>query len=350
VDPALADAIHADTLPAGAIPAVPSHPPARPPIPALLAEHLAGCALHRATGVLRVTGEPGGAVHLTDGQVTAISTPGAPDPEVILLRSGRIGETGWSQVFASAAAHGRMPDELVKRGLIGAGELESLLRMALADAMFALAAGHVEECVLEQDAEPHLLPLQPAAPTAWLLAEARRRVEVLAGLRGKIAPDRDRVTSVQGAWTPVAGPGDGQAEILALANGRRTARDIAFVLGRGVFAVTLQLARMCDAGVLMVGSTRSTASRRGAGAASAPAVTGAEADGQDSAGASRALPPLPRRRRSTGQPAARPPERGSVLRMLRPGSGAHRQPDRQAGSRRAEGGGRTTDGEGREGP
>jgi hypothetical protein len=209
VDPALADAIHADTLPAGAIPAVPSHPPARPPIPALLAEHLAGCALHRATGVLRVTGEPGGAVHLTDGQVTAISTPGAPDPEVILLRSGRIGETGWSQVFASAAAHGRMPDELVKRGLIGAGELESLLRMALADAMFALAAGHVEECVLEQDAEPHLLPLQPAA---------------------------------------------------------------------------------------------------------------------------------------------RPPERGSVLRMLRPGSGAHRQPDRQAGSRRAEGGGRTTDGEGREGP
>jgi hypothetical protein len=149
-----------------------------------------------------------------------------------------------------------MPDELVKRGLIGAGQLESLLRMALADAMFALAAGHVEACVLEQDAEPHLLPLQPAAPSAWLLAEARR-VEVLAGLRGRIAPDRDRVTSVPGAWTPVVGPGDGQAEILALANGRRTARDIAFVLGRGVFAVTLQLARMCDAGVLMVGSTRS---------------------------------------------------------------------------------------------
>jgi hypothetical protein len=253
----------------------------------MLAEQLAGCALHRATGVLRVAGEPGGSVHLADGQVTAISTPGAPDPEVILLRSGRIGEAGWSQVFASAAAHGRMPDELVKRGLIGAGELESLLRMALADAMFALAAGHVEECVLEQDAEPHLLPLQPAAPSAWLLAEARRRVEVLAGLRGRIVPDRDRVTSVRGAWIPVVGPGDGQAEILALANGRRTARDIAFVLGRGVFAVTLQLARMCDAGVLMVGSTRSAPSRRqGPGAATATAQAGA-GDGQDGDTASR---------------------------------------------------------------
>jgi hypothetical protein len=218
--------------------------------------------------------------------------------------------------------------------------------------MFALAAGHVEECVLDQDAEPHLLPLQPAAPAPWLLAEARRRVEVLANLRGRIAPDRDRVTSVQGAWTPVVGPGDGQAEILALANGRRTARDIAFVLGRGVFAVTLQLARMCDAGVLMVGSTRSAPSRRGPEAAAAPAGTGAGADGQDGDGAGdrRALPPLPKRRRSTGQPAGRPPERGSMLRMLLPGSGAHRQPDRQAGSRRAEGSGRTTEGEGREGP
>jgi hypothetical protein len=49
----------------------------------------------------------------------------------------------------------------------------------------------------------------------------------------------------------------------------------------------------------------------------------------------------------TGMVAGRPPEHGSVLLMLRPGSGAHRQPDRQAGSRRAEGGGRTTEGEGR---
>jgi hypothetical protein len=120
------------------------------------------------------------------------------------------------------------------------------------------------------------------------------------------------------------------------------------MLGRGVFAVTLQLARMCDAGVLMVGSTRSAPSRR-QGPAAATAQAGADG-GQDGDTASRGLPPLPKRRRSTGQPAARPPERGSVLRMLRPGSGAHRQPDKQAGTRRAEGGGRMTDGEGREGP
>jgi len=117
-----------------------------------------------------------------------------------------------------------------------------------------------------------------------------------------------------------------------------------------VFAVTLQLARMCDAGVLMVGSTRSAPSRRDPGAATAPVAAGAETDGQDGDGTSRVLPPLPKRRRSTGQPAARPPERGSVLRMLRPGSGAHRQPDKQAGPRRADGGGRTIEGEGREGP
>lgn len=35
--------------------------------------------------------------------------------------------------------------------------------------------------------------------------------------------------------------GDGQDEILALADGRRTTRDIAFALGRGVYATTLPL-------------------------------------------------------------------------------------------------------------
>lgn len=35
--------------------------------------------------------------------------------------------------------------------------------------------------------------------------------------------------------------GDGQDEILALADGRRMTRDIAFALGRGVYATTLPL-------------------------------------------------------------------------------------------------------------
>jgi hypothetical protein len=268
-----------------------------------------------------VTGEPGGVIHLADGRITAISTPGAPDPEAILLRSDRVPEGGWSSAFAAAASDGRMAVELVKRDLIGAGELEALLRTGLADGLFALVAGSVEECRLEEAATPALLPLDPGAEAEWLLAEAERRIGVLAGLRMPVSPDRDRLTAVQGAWTPRVGPGDGQAEILALANGRRTARDMAFVLGRGVFAVTLQLSRMCDAGLLVIGSTRSPARAAGLRAVGAETVPPGPADASSSGGA----PPLPRRRRGgSGQAGPRPAEKPSVLRMLR--TGVRREP------------------------
>ncbi|MGH3409465.1 MAG: DUF4388 domain-containing protein, partial [Streptosporangiaceae bacterium] len=150
--------------------------------PGQLEQTLVSFARLRASGLLRVTGEPGGSMYLEDGRITAISTPGAPDPEVILLRSGRIPEAGWSAVYAASASDGRMAAELVKRDLVGAGELEAVLRTALADALFALLAGRVEECRLEEAATPALLPLEPAAGAEWLLAEAARRLAVLAGL------------------------------------------------------------------------------------------------------------------------------------------------------------------------
>ncbi|MFG2375336.1 dihydrofolate reductase family protein [Streptomyces sp. NPDC048504] len=38
-----------------------------------------------------VTGTPGGSIHVRDGLVVAMETPGAPGIEALLLRSGRIG-------------------------------------------------------------------------------------------------------------------------------------------------------------------------------------------------------------------------------------------------------------------
>ena len=139
----------------------------------LLREALLDCAARGAFGLLRVTGEPGGTVYLDGGNVTAIDTPGAPGPEVILLRSGRIAEPAWTAAFAAGAAAGRMSAELVQRGLVGAGELEALLRVALADAMFALAAGRVDGCdIAERAAGPdYLLPLTPPVASSWLISE-----------------------------------------------------------------------------------------------------------------------------------------------------------------------------------
>ena len=96
--------------------------------------------------------------------------------------------------------------------------------------MFALASGTVEEYRAEPGPVDFVLPLRPGAEPDSLLAETSRRIRVLAALPARNG--RDRIVAATGAVQPGVRLGDGQDEILALADGRRTARDIAFALGQ----------------------------------------------------------------------------------------------------------------------
>src|SRR5215469_10160713 len=291
-----------------------------------LSQVLTECAAGQVSGVIRISGEPGGTVHLADGAVTAIDTPGAPGPEVLLLRSGRVPEPGWAAAFTAAATRGEVGAELVRRELVGAGELEALLRMALADAMFVLAAGELASYEVDKTVADCALPLHPGIEPGWLLAETSRRLAVLASLPTPVEHDRDRWASTRGAGPAGLALGNGPETILALANGRRTARDMAFALGRGVYAVTLQLAQMQADGLLVPGSRRvvpakpsDSGGRQGGPEQTQDAATspGTTADEQ--------APPLPRRRRGgPGQPrrgrsADGQLDRAALLRLLRPG-------------------------------
>ena len=290
-----------------------------------LGQVLSRCAARGHCGVVSVAGEPGGTIHLSGGGVTAIDTPGAPGPEVILLRSGRVPEPAWAAAFSAAAA-GPMGAELVRRGLVGAGDLAALLRAALADAMFALASGGLADCVPAGAPADCLLPLAPPADPGWLVAATSRRLAAAAALPALPAPAghaRDRWAAAPGAAV-AGGRGGGRDAILALANGRRTIRDLAFALGRGVFAVTLEVALMRAEGLLVPAARPDTPA--GAPAAAAPVAArprpprepaGEAADG---AGAG----PLPRRRPGQGlprrdRPAAGPADRAALLWPRRPG-------------------------------
>jgi hypothetical protein len=78
-----------------------------------------------------------------------------------------------------------------------------------------------------------------------------------------------------GAVQPGVRLGEGLDEILALADGRRTARDLAFARGQGVYATMLQLARMQQAGLLAaVPSPAAGADSREAGHPAAQDLTG----------------------------------------------------------------------------
>jgi hypothetical protein len=282
-----------------------------------LREALTECAASNLSGLLLVAGDPGGVIHLAEGGVAAIQTPGAPSAEVILLRSHRVSEATWDTAFAASAASGApMSAELLGRTAVGAGELEALLRIALADAMFMLASGLVEECRPQPGPVDCLLPLEPSAEADLLLDEAARRVRVLASRHGA-GREHDRILAVRDTRRAVAVPGRNVEEILALADGRRTARDIAFALGHGVYATMLQLAELREAGVITT-------------VAPAPAVAGDEL----AAIRASALPQLdapaglPRRRKGQWRgPETSVLRRGAAQRLLRQRSERNADPD-----------------------
>jgi hypothetical protein len=286
------------------------------PADGMLTDVLKERAAAKFSGPLRVDGQPGGIIYFHGGRISGCETSGAPGLEVILLRSHRVSVSDWEAAFTAAAvARRQMMVELVGRELLGAGEAEALLRTSLADAMFALVSGQIDGWA-EAPAAECLLPLTPAVGSGWLLGEATRRMQVLASFPLPAARAQDRVAAVPTAARGPAGPG--QDEILALVDGRRTVRDLAFALGRGLYETMLQLARMQAANVVLVSSSRQEPGQR------AKAVPDSKEDNRTVTG-------LPRRPKDSSNPprSGEPGRRNWVasIQTLLPRMDGNRTPD-----------------------
>ncbi|WP_285633444.1 hypothetical protein [Actinoallomurus iriomotensis] len=207
----------------------------------------------RFSGTLRLDGGQGGEVVMRDGAVLAASTPVAPGIESLLLRSGRISEADWSEVFTAAAPYGRLAEELVERGLLGTAAVEVLTQTAVFDAIFAIALGGVSSCTARPARPgdlPPLLPAEPGLDTGRIVRETHRRLEVVAGWRPFGLTIHTRPAPAETRRNPVLAPG--RAAILATADGRASARDIAFTLGRGLYSVLSDLAILLKDGLIAV--------------------------------------------------------------------------------------------------
>ncbi|MDX3072241.1 MarR family transcriptional regulator [Streptomyces sp. MI02-7b] len=220
----------------------------------LLGRALARCRDERASGVLRVQGSPGGAFHLLGGAVVAVESPGSPGVGTLLLRSGRIDEAEWGAAH-DAAATGAWPGvAFAGAGRLGNAEFQVIHLMAAQDAVFAVLAGRLENCVLDparpDDPVPALAPaVGRGVEPEELLVEAGRRIAALASLPRPVSPDRDRVIALAGSGDDETLPAT-RRDILECANGRRSPRDIAFHLGRGVWTVTVEVSRMLAEGLV----------------------------------------------------------------------------------------------------
>ncbi|MFJ9423722.1 MarR family transcriptional regulator [Streptomyces sp. NPDC101249] len=213
----------------------------------LLARSLDACGRDGATGGLRVSGAPGGVLHLRDGLVVAAESPGAPGPEALLLRSGRVDGEQWAALLREAGGARWPAAGLIAHGYAGAAELRVVCLMALQDAAFAITAGRVDGCERADGCEPPSARVEPGETPARLLRDADRKRAAVAALPHPVHPDRERPRPAAHPPRPLT---DLQRELLAHADGRRTARDLAFRTGRGVYTVTVEIARMLADGLL----------------------------------------------------------------------------------------------------
>ncbi|MFF3936388.1 MarR family transcriptional regulator [Streptomyces phaeofaciens] len=215
----------------------------------LLARDLAACGRDGFTGEVRVTGLPGGTFHFRGGLVVAVESPGAPGPEALLLRSGRIGGEEWAGLVRESGGARWPAAGLIAQGYAGAAQLRVVCAMALQDAVFAVVAGSVDGCERAPSDGPPPATIAVGEPPTRLLQEASRKLAALLALPCPVRPERER--PVPAALSYAAGRlGPLQREVLTHADGRRTARDLAFRTGRGVYTVTVEVARMLGDGLL----------------------------------------------------------------------------------------------------
>lgn len=229
----------------------PAGPSASPEPAGILNSALKRRAQDRFSGTLRIDGGQDGTVTMSDGLVIAAATPASPGPESLLLRSGRISDDEWTEAFAAAAPAGRMPAELVDRELLGSAGLQVLTQVAVMDAVFAMALSGIQTCTAMPAGEDDLAPLLPSDPgieVDRLLRETNRRLITAVEWRPLGLQIHSRPQRAHGLVDPPVNAS--RADVLAKVNGRRTVRDIAFVLGRGIFSVMNDLAVLAQDGHL----------------------------------------------------------------------------------------------------
>jgi hypothetical protein len=208
----------------------------------------ARAAAEGVTGRLRVSGSPGGALQFSNGLVAAAESSGAPGVQALLVRGGRVSDEDWARDGGA--------DHAASAAYIGPAHRRVLQLMANQDALFAMLAGSIGACALEHG--PNAPDADQGQDAVALLTDTLRKLDALALLPRAILPHRDRlIGSSAGASSGASArdpagprPSEIRRAILDCADGRRTARDIAFVSGRSLYAVTVEMSRMLAEGLL----------------------------------------------------------------------------------------------------
>ncbi|MBO8195673.1 transcriptional regulator [Streptomyces oryzae] len=202
-------------------------------------------AAERATGAFT---RAGGTLFLREGRVVHAESPAATGLDVLLTRGCALSRKCWETALTQAARDGRVAQHLEASGRVPVGVLELCRRTALYDAAFFVLApgggpGRFRRKVRDQLGAP-------GGVTATAVeGETVRRLAFL----DRIWPDA-RIDVLPPAPTAAGGRlhmvPNRQLRILELADGTRTATDIARALGRPAFHTLVELRRLAAGGLV----------------------------------------------------------------------------------------------------
>ncbi|MFI1186826.1 winged helix-turn-helix domain-containing protein [Streptomyces californicus] len=211
----------------------------------VLSPMLQRLAAERATGALM---RDHGTLYLADGQVVHAESPATPGIDVLLTAGGTLRHEGWWDAVAQAGAHRRVGRYLVDSGHVAGGALELCHLGALYDAAFFALAPTGTPARFRYGVAHWIGPVRPV-PVAAVERETLRRRELLDRIWPDAACDGAPLlrTAAYGSDAPVP---TRQSRVLELADGFRTASDIARELGRSAFHVLVDLRRLAAAGLV----------------------------------------------------------------------------------------------------
>ncbi|MFJ2025329.1 winged helix-turn-helix domain-containing protein [Streptomyces sp. NPDC087897] len=210
----------------------------------VLSPMLQRLAAERATGALM---RDHGTLYLADGRVVHAESPATPGIDVLLTTGGTLRHEGWWDAVTQAGARRRVGRYLVDSGHVPGGALELCHLGALYDAAFFALAPTGTPARFRYGVAHWIGPVRPV-PVAAVERETLRRREFLDRIWPDPACDGAPLrTTAYGSDAPAPAR---QRRVLELADGVRTASDIARELGRSAFHVLVDLRRLAAAGLV----------------------------------------------------------------------------------------------------
>ncbi|WP_051571433.1 hypothetical protein [Cryptosporangium arvum] len=271
---------------------------------------------NRVTGALHVDGPVSGSIYLIDGEVYYVHTPAAPGVDCLLQASGTVPAAAFQSAWTTGAAGGQVGDVLIKSGALSRGEAELCTAAAITDGAYALLTAAPAETgpVRYAAGEGHWWGPVRRVGGAALDVQIRKRKRLLERTPPGNVDDQPVVAAGRLGRHHVVLT-DLQWELIVHANGRRSPRELARLLGRSAFSAILESRRLITAGLIQVvrpePAPRPAAPETAARPTSAPEVSSATepapADGADgppegwrnglrAAGRGRRRPELPARK------------------------------------------------------